>query len=99
MLGFVGEFCAFRVEQQRLPSGDRYKVLEHKLKEIEEKLIRNKKLEDEHYKTPIPHLNVYAKKLRELSVPDEDKAKLSLANIQDKLQLLFHIECSEVGWR
>ena len=42
---------------------------------------------------------MYTKKLREQVVPDEDKKRLSFDTIEDKLQFVFHIECSEMGWR
>eukprot|EP00956_Cyclotella_meneghiniana_P004441 scaffold5449_cov52-Cyclotella_meneghiniana.AAC.9 len=75
------------------------KVLAFRLKETEKKLINAKQADDEYYDLALPPIHVCSKKLRELTVPEEDKKRLSFDPIEDKMQFVYHIEATEMGWR
>jgi hypothetical protein len=73
-------------------------TLSHHLKEIERKLVQSKKLPDEMYEDPLPKMHVYTRKLRELTLPVEERTALSFDSFEQHVQYAYFIECSEEGW-
>jgi hypothetical protein len=74
-------------------------TLTHHLKTIEKKLCRSGLLKmDEYYDFHLPRMHVYVKKLRELSIPEDEREHLSFATFAAHCQLVFHIEANEEVW-
>jgi hypothetical protein len=74
-------------------------TLMHHLKTIERKLCRSGRLKmEEYYDFDLPKVHVYVKKLRELSIPDDEREHLSFATFAAHCQLVFHIEANEEAW-
>ena len=74
-------------------------IFSHHLKIIEKKLCRCNKLPmEEYYDLELPKIHVTSCRLRELSLPDDERARLTFANFAAHCQLVFHIEASEEAW-
>lgn len=74
-------------------------TLLHHLKAIEKKLCRSGKLKmEDYYDLVLPPIHVYLKKLRELSVPDDEREHLTFTTFAAHCQFVFHIEASDEAW-
>lgn len=71
----------------------------HNLKSIEKKLCCGGWIKiDEYYDLDLPKVHLYIKKLRELSLSEDEWENLSFMKYAAHFQLVFHIKASDKAW-
>jgi hypothetical protein len=74
-------------------------ALLHHLKLIERKLCRSNKIPMlDYYDLDLPKIHVSSRRLRELSLPEEERKQLTFATFASHCQFVFHIEAGDEAW-
>lgn len=73
-------------------------VLLHYCKQVEKSLCKHGVISMDVAGQDMPYVHVRVRKLRVLSVPEDEKKKLTFTTFEDQCQLVFMIETSADGW-